>query len=96
MWCTTCDEGILENADMDATERLLYDFRASVDGYLSTAEIRRVRKKLSLPQKRAGDLFGGGYNAFSWYESGSARPPKSTDTLLRLLDTHPELLNEIP
>jgi len=43
-----------------------------------------------------GDLFGGGYNAFSWYESGSARPPKSTDTLLRLLDTHPELLNEIP
>ena len=31
-WCNTCGEGILENADMDATERLLYDFRASVDG----------------------------------------------------------------
>ena len=29
-WCNTCSEGILENADMDATERLLYDFRASV------------------------------------------------------------------
>ena len=96
LWCDACGEGILENADMDATERRLYDFRASVDGYLPTAEIRRIRKKLGLTQKRAGELFGGGHNAFSRYESGSACPPKSTDTLLRLLHTHPELLNEIP
>lgn len=95
-WCDACHEGILDTADMDATERLLFDFRASVDGYLTTAEIRRIRKKLGLTQKQAGQLFGGGHNAFSRYESGSARPPKSTDTLLRLLDTHPELLTEIP
>lgn len=95
-WCDTCREGILDTADMDATERLLFDFRASVDGYLTTAEIRRIRKKLGLTQKQAGQLFGGGHNAFSRYESGAARPPKSTDTLLRLLDTHPELLTEIP
>jgi len=96
LWCPACSEGLLENADMDATERLLYDFRASVDGYLPTAEVRRIRKKLALTQKRAGEMFGGGHNAFSRYESGSVRPPKSTDTLLRLLDHHPELLNEIP
>lgn len=58
MWCNTCSDGILENADMDATERQLYDFRAGVDGYLPTAEIRRIRKKLGLTQKRAGELFG--------------------------------------
>jgi HTH-type transcriptional regulator/antitoxin MqsA len=31
LWCDTCGEGILDNADMDATERLLYDFRALLD-----------------------------------------------------------------
>jgi HTH-type transcriptional regulator/antitoxin MqsA len=96
LWCDACSEGILENIDMDATERLLYDFRASVDGYLTTAEMRRIRKKLGLTQKQAGDICGGGHNAFSRYESGAARPPKSTDTLLRLLNKHPKMLNEIP
>ena len=96
LWCDSCGEGILENADMGATERLLYDLRASVDGYLTTADVRRIRKKLDLTQKQAGEIFGGGHNAFSRYESGATRPPKATDTLLRLLDKHPELLNEIP
>lgn len=95
-WCNVCREGILETEDMEATEPVLYDFRATIDGYLSRVEVRRIRKKLGLTQAQAGDLFGGGHNAFSRYESGSARPPRSTDTLLRLLDIHPELLREIP
>ena len=94
-WCSVCREGILETGDMEETERQLYDFRATVDGYLTRAEVRRIRKKLGLTQAQAGETFGGGHNAFSRYESGLARPPKSTDTLLRLLDTHPELLHEI-
>jgi HTH-type transcriptional regulator / antitoxin MqsA len=94
-WCSHCKEGVLETSDMDATERLLADFRASVDGYLPTTEVRRIRKKLGLTQAQAGALFGGGHNAFSRYESGAAHPPKSTDALLRLLDSHPELLAEI-
>ena len=96
LWCSACGEGILENADMDATERLLNDFRASVEGRLTTADLRRIRRKLHLTQKQAEEMFGGGHNAFSRYESGAARPPQSTDTLLRLLNKHPELLNEIP
>jgi HTH-type transcriptional regulator/antitoxin MqsA len=96
LWCDTCGEGILETADMDVTERRLYDFRASVDGYLTTAEVRRIRKKLGLTQRQAGEIFGGGHNAFSRYESGTTRPPKSTDALLRLLDKHPALLHELP
>ncbi|NOT57451.1 MAG: type II toxin-antitoxin system MqsA family antitoxin [Deltaproteobacteria bacterium] len=95
-WCAVCREGVLETGDMEETERLLYDFRATVDGYLTRAEMRRIRKKLGLTQAQAGALFGGGHNAFSRYESGAARPPKSTDALLRLLDTHPALLHEIP
>lgn len=94
-WCTTCSEGILHNSDMDATEPLLNDFRAKVDGFLPSADIKRIRKKLDLTQKEAGDVFGGGHNAFSRYERGAARQSKATDSLLRLLDRHPQLLEEI-
>jgi HTH-type transcriptional regulator/antitoxin MqsA len=81
---------------MNATERLLSDFRATLDGYLTSVEVRRIRKKLGLTQKRAEEILGGEPKAFSRYESGAARPPRSMDTLLRLLDQHPELLHEIP
>ncbi len=57
--------------------------------------IRNVRKKLGLKQAEAGKLFGGGINAFSEYERGITQPHKSTVALLRLLDSHPELLNEV-
>ncbi len=96
LYCQSCGEAVLDNSDMEAVEPLLFDFRAKVDGYLSTGEVRRIRRKLKLTQKEAGELFGGGHNAFSRYESGLSRHPKSTDALLRLLDRRPELLKEIP
>jgi len=96
LWCSACREGILSNADMNATERLLADFRANLDGYLTSAEVRRIRKKLRLTRKQAEEVFGGERQAFDRYESGAARPSRSIDTLLRLLDQHPELLHEIP
>lgn len=94
-WCNSCEEGILHSSDMDATESLLNDFRAKVDGYLTSTDIKRIRNKLELTQKAASAIFGGGHNAFSRYETGSARQSKATDNLLRLLDRHPHLLNEI-
>lgn len=94
-WCNSCEEGVLHSSDMDATELLLSDFRAKVDGYLASTEIKRIRNKLSLTQKSASSIFGGGHNAFSRYETGTARQSKATDNLLRLLDKHPHLLNEI-
>ena len=57
--------------------------------------IMSVRKKLQLDQRQAGEIFGGGVNAFSRYETGKARPSISTIKLLKLLDKYPELLEEI-
>jgi HTH-type transcriptional regulator/antitoxin MqsA len=72
------------------------DFRTQVDAEpLPPTEIRKVRKRLKLTQKKAGEIFGCGIRAFSQYERGITRPCKATDTLLRLLDRHPELLDEI-
>ncbi|HCG53865.1 MAG TPA: hypothetical protein DEX10_10780, partial [Betaproteobacteria bacterium] len=39
--------------------------------------------------------FGGGVNAFSRYENGKTKPPLALVKLLKVLDRHPDLLNEI-
>jgi len=57
--------------------------------------IARVRKKLHLDQREAAEIFGGGVNAFSRYENGKTKPPLALVKLLKLLDQHPDLLNEV-
>ena len=59
------------------------------------AAVRSTRKKLGLNQAQAGQLFGGGATAFSEYERGKTQPHKSTLLLLKLLDRHPDLLEEL-
>ena len=59
------------------------------------AELARIRKKLKLTQLEAAQITGGGPNAFSRYEPGNARPLPAVTNLFRLLDRHPELLNEL-
>ena len=44
-------------------------------------------------QKRI--TIGGGINAFSRYENGKTKPPLALVKLLKVLERHPDLLNEI-
>jgi putative zinc finger/helix-turn-helix YgiT family protein len=74
----------------EALEKL----RLRVDAEES-AELVRIRKKLKLSQRRAAEIAGGGVNAFSRYENGKARPVAAVVNLFRLLDKHPELIDEI-
>lgn len=93
--CPVCGECELTN---EADSRRYMDILNTLIATVKTEEktfIRYVRKKLGLKQAEAGKLFGGGVNAFSEYERGITEPHKSTVTLLRLLDSHPELLNEV-
>ncbi|MGZ8218763.1 type II toxin-antitoxin system MqsA family antitoxin [Methylomagnum sp.] len=46
-------------------------------------------------QAEAAKLAGGGKNAFSRYEHGQAKPVAAVVNLFRLLDRHPELLDEL-
>ena len=57
--------------------------------------IATVRKKLDLDQREAGEIFGGGVNAFSRYENGKTKPPLALVKLLKVLDRHPDLLTEV-
>ena len=63
--------------------------------YVDPGFIANVRKKLRLDQREAAEIFGGGINAFSRYESGKTKPPLALVKLLKLLDRHPDLLNEV-
>jgi len=93
-FCPECDEAILDEESYhrygQAGDELLRQHREAV-----RQEIRRIRMKLGLTQRRAAELFGGGVNAFSRYERGEVEPGPSTVKLLHLLDKHPELLTEV-
>lgn len=74
----------------EAGDRLVQQARSR-----QRAELRRVRRKLGLSQRRAAELTGGGHNAFSRYERGEAEPMPAVVNLFRLLDRHPDLLDEL-
>jgi len=93
-WCDTCSEGIVTGEEVSASDSILDDFIASVDSE-EASELVRIRKKLGLSQKEAAKIAGGGHNAFSRYERGEAKPLAAVVNLFRLLDRHPELLNEL-
>ena len=94
-WCEDCGEVFLSKSDKESTDPLIYNFQAKVDGRLTTSDILRIRRKLDLTQREAGELIGGGPNAFSRYETGKAYPTRGTENFLRLLDNHPELIKEL-
>jgi HTH-type transcriptional regulator / antitoxin MqsA len=58
-------------------------------------ELRRIRKKLRLSQIEASELTGGGHNAFSRYETGKVYPTAAIVNLFRILDRHPEVVEEL-
>lgn len=91
-FCDHCADGFVL-AD-DAEEARWLAFRDQVDAQ-QAAELTRIRKKLKLTQVQAAQLAGGGKNAFSRYERGQAKPVAAVMNLFRLLDRHPELLDEL-
>jgi len=95
-FCTACDEVILDRVQGDRFSELVGAFQRQVNAAIvDPGFIVSVRKKLDLNQQEAGEIFGGGVNAFSRYEKGKTRPPLSLVKLFKLLDRHPELLGEL-
>jgi len=93
MYCGECGESVLSGEDLKATRQAIHDLHAKGDGLLISSEVKRIREKIGFTQKRAGEFFGGGVNAFSRYERGETRQSKAIDLLLRLFDARPELLS---
>ena len=95
-FCPACDESILNVAESRRTMNFMLEFNKQVNAAIVDPEfIANVRKKLALDQREAAVLFGGGVNAFSRYENGKTKPPLALVKLLKILDRHPDLLNEV-
>lgn len=95
-FCPACAESVLDMAESRRFGEYVGDFIKQVNASIVDPNfIASVRKKLALDQREAGEIFGGGVNAFSRYENGKTKPPLSLVKLLKLLDRHPDLLNEV-
>jgi len=95
-FCPACGEVVLDREHGDRYSDLIGAFQRQVNSaYVDPAYIVKVRKKLDLDQREAAEIFGGGVNAFSRYENGKTKPPLALVKLLKVLDRHPDLLNEI-
>ena len=95
-FCPACAEIILDVAQADSYGSAVRAFHKQVNAAIVDPDfIAHVRRKLHLDQREAAEIFGGGVNAFSRYENGKTKPPLSLIKLLKVLDRHPDLLNEI-
>ncbi len=95
-FCPACAESILNAVESERVMREMRAFSKQVNAAIvDPSFIINVRKKLALDQREAAEIFGGGVNAFSRYESGKVKPPLALIKLLKVLDRHPDLLNEV-
>ena len=95
-FCPACGEAILDAVESARSSALMLEFNKQVNASIVDPEfIARVRKRLALDQREAAEIFGGGVNAFSRYENGKTKPPLALVKLLKVLEQHPELLDEI-
>lgn len=95
-FCPACAESILDAGETNRVMREMDAFSKQVNAAIvDPAFIVTVRKKLNLDQRQAAEIFGGGVNAFSRYENGKTKPPVALIKLLKLLDRHPNLIDEI-
>jgi len=92
--CPNCQEVEFDSGEGKRFAEAIKRIAAEIDTQ-EAAELARIRKKLKLTQLEAARITGGGPNAFSRYERGKARPLPAVTNLFRLLDRHPELLNEL-
>lgn len=94
-WCTKCDESIVGSEGIQVHNRIVAELKARANGTYTPEEVARIRKRLRLSQRRAGELLGGGARAFQRYESGAVAVSQPMANLLKLLDRHPECLREL-
>ena len=95
-YCPACAEVLTGPEESQRVSQAMLAFNKRVNGAgVDPFFILQVRKKLALDQREAGVLFGGGETAFSRYENGKVKPPVALVQLFKLLDRHPELLQEV-
>jgi HTH-type transcriptional regulator/antitoxin MqsA len=89
-YCDESGESIHNAEDTKVSDAALKSLKMRVEHLLPPEEIKRIRQLLGLTQREAGEVIGGGPNAFQKYESGEILLSKGMSNFLRVLEKHPE------
>ncbi|MEA1983011.1 MAG: type II toxin-antitoxin system MqsA family antitoxin [Campylobacterota bacterium] len=87
-YCLECKEAFLSPKDLKSTKLEIANFKREIDHFLTTDELKRIRKKLHINQQEAATIFGGGIRAFHKYETAEVTQSKPLDILFRLIDSN--------
>lgn len=91
--CSACGEGFVDPESRKRSVVILRDHQRALDGFLTSHEIKGIRKSLNKTQDELSVLLGGGEKAFARYENGTVLQSKAMDNLLRILQKCPESIN---
>jgi HTH-type transcriptional regulator/antitoxin MqsA len=94
-YCQESDESVHTGEDMKISDSALKVLEIKVENLLAPQEVRRIRLKMCLTQRQAGTVIGGGPNAFQKYEAGNTLVSKGISNFLRVLERHPEEVEEL-
>lgn len=94
-YCNESSESIHTGEDMKISDAALAKLKIKVENLLTPEEVKRIRLKMGLTQRQAGTLIGGGPNAFQKYEAGDVTVSKGISNFLRVLERHPEEIEEL-
>ena len=94
-YCTDSDEGIHTGDDLRVSDAALKDLKIEVENLLAPEEVKKIRLKMGLTQREAGQIIGGGPNAFQKYEAGKTMVSRGISNFLRVLERHPEEVEEL-
>lgn len=93
--CDTCGVEMTLPQQTRDNKRRMVAFKKEVDGFLTGAEVKVLRQRLSLKQSEAAKVFGGGVVAFSKYESDDVTQSEAMDKLMRVADRFPEVYRDL-
>jgi HTH-type transcriptional regulator / antitoxin MqsA len=94
-YCNESGQSIHTDEDTKVSDAALKELRIQVENLLKPLEVKRIRTLIGLTQREAGTILGGGPNAFQKYEQDTVTVSKPMSNLLRVLERHPEEVEEL-
>lgn len=91
-FCDYCEDGITFNNEQEDVQWAA--FRDAVDAKIA-AEMEAICKRRHLSRQDVMLLVGGGKNAFKRYVDLETRPTAAVWNLMRAIDKHPEIIEEL-
>ena len=90
--CPRCDEEVYLGGMMDESLRRAVAVVRAEDGLLAPDDIVALREKYGLTQAGLERLIGAGEKTVVRWERGTVAQNQTADTLLRVLDGHPDVV----